>query len=132
MKLYHGTGVKDFNPEKHINSRYGFQALFFTDKIQIAELYAKHHKEQNKKKEGYVYEIDFFDFDKIIEYNYELSYSGSFRRLIIDLHKQNYNSVFIKNVTDYPSTKLITYLSSNILVLYNIDLIKKILLNKTV
>ena len=119
MKVYFGIDKDNFSIENHITSRYGFRALFFSTNIEVAELYAKFYAKKNRKKTAYIYEFNIIEPKKKIEYNYSISYSSNFRNLVFKGFQEDFNSMLIKNVYDYPSSFLKKMILSDIVVVYN-------------
>lgn len=114
--FFHGSQIKNLQLTKHTRSRYGFSGIFFTSNKGLAELY--------KGKHGYIYQIDAITPDIVIDYEYKSSYSIEFKNLMFRLYKQNYRSVLIQNIIDYPTIEQKILEANDILIVYDIDLIK--------
>ncbi len=126
MKFYRGDASEEFKVKRFKTSRYGFNALFFTTNIEVARLYASHRaKEEGKYNGGFVYEFELPEADHIIDYQNKITYSPNFRNLMYTLNKTELDSVYLENTFDYPSKELIKYIKSDLLVIFNLDLIKK-------
>lgn len=124
MTVYRGDASSEFKVE-NIFSRYGFKALFFTNNIQVARMYAHFLAMKNGVRNGgAIYEFNIPEPLKFIDFKDEVTHSRIFRNLIFDLHKQEVNSALITNCFDYPKlTENITILSSDILVVFDFELI---------
>jgi len=126
VMFYFGTHTTDFKIENHINSRYGFKALFFTNNIELAELFANYHAKKNNQKKGYVYKADFIRIDHNVDFNGHISHSSTFRNLIYNLQSKFFKVVQIKNVYDYPSDELKKFINSDIVIVFDFNFINKI------
>jgi hypothetical protein len=129
MKLtgYIGASTDSFKIQKWKRSRYGINAIFFSMDTSLARLYACHHADnENNKNGGFVYEAEIEGLFHVVNYNNDISYSSKYRNLILKLHKSKHKAVIIKNVMDYPSQKLFTSNSNDIVVVFDLDLIKSI------
>ena len=124
MKLYHGTKTKELKIEKHIRSRYGFSAFFATPNKTLAIQYAYHNF--LKFNTGYLYAFNFNVDPFVVDFKKSVSHSSVFRNLVFQLQKSHHESVLIKNVIDYPTESLATYTPSEILIIFNLDLIQGI------
>ncbi|MBB3123735.1 nitrous oxidase accessory protein NosD [Mesoflavibacter sabulilitoris] len=120
MTYYHVSKEKEFDFSLFKKSRYGFTALFFTDNSELKDLYLKENK-------GAEISIDnpFIDYE--IDFNNKISYSSVFRNTIINLNKKGYKTVLIKNVIDYPSSANKKFISSDILVVFDLKYLKTLL-----
>jgi len=125
MKVYMGSSKEDFKIQSWKSSRYGFNALVFSSDLYLAQLYA-HHKadEEFKRNGGFVYEFELPDYLHIIDYGGKLSYSSDFRNLMFKLFREGHKGVVIKNVIDYPSKRLFCPNYSDIIVVFDFDIIK--------
>jgi hypothetical protein len=122
MKIYRGDADSNFQPQKHINSRYGIIALFFTTDIKVAKLYAKQRSDQERiYNDGAIYTTDLPNQVYSVDFNGEVSHSSKFRNLIYKLHQENHKVVCIKNVYDYPSKDYFELIKSDIIVYFNIN-----------
>ena len=125
MKLYRGSSSANFEVKKHVRSRYGFNALFFTTDIELARLYAHHlAREKRNWKGGFVYEFDIPEPYKKVDYKGAISYSSHFRNLMYELYREDLKSAIITNCYDYPSKDLVRYIKSDLVVVYDLELIK--------
>lgn len=125
MDIYRGSSSKDFEVKKHIQSRYGFNALFFTSSIELARMYAVHHAQiKGTSNGGFVYEFFMPRPRKVIDYNFGITYSRHFRNMIYELHAKKWKSVIIANCYDSPSEKTKKYIINDLVVLFDLDLIK--------
>ena len=125
MIVYRGSSRDDFKIEKWKRSRYGFNALFFASDLNLAKLYAQHRAdEENKRNGGFVYEFEIPDYLKVVDYGGKISYSIDFRNLMYKLHNEDHKGVIIKNVYDYPSKKLFSLENSDVIVIFDFDIIK--------
>lgn len=125
MKLYRGSSSSDFEVKKHVRSRYGFNALFFTTSLELARLYAHHlAREKRNWKGGFVYEFDIPTPYKKINYKNGITHSRHFRNLMYELHREDINSAIIENCYDYPSKDLVRYIDSDLVVVFDLDSIK--------
>jgi len=122
MTLYHGTKTKDLKIESHIRSRYGFTAFFATPNKHLAIQYAYHN--YLKFNQGFLYSFDFKANPERIDFKNKISHSLVFRNLIFQLHKEHHESVLIKNVIDFPTEILAIYKPSDVLVIFNLELIQ--------
>lgn len=111
MIAYHGFNTEKFVIEKHINSRYGFPCLFFTNDKKLALNYSN---DENK-----IIEILLFP-EKTIDFKSNVSYSLNFRNLIYQLRNESLNVVEIKNVYDRPNDSF-ELIKSSIFVVFNFD-----------
>ena len=124
MKFYHGSQTKHLKIETHIKSRYGFTAFFGTPNKDLAIQYAYHSF--LKYNQGYLYSFEFFCEPFIVDFKNSVSHSLVFRNLVCQLQKEHHESVLIKNVIDYPSENLATYKPSEILIIFNLELIQNL------
>ena len=124
MKLYHGTRTKDLKIETHIRSRYGFSAFFATPNKELAIQYAYHNFLKFNK--GYLYAFNFNEDPFVVDFKNSVSHSMVFRNLVFNLQKEHHESVLIKNVIDYPSERIATYKPSEIVIIFNLELIQDI------
>jgi hypothetical protein len=130
--FYFGTHISDFKIESHINSRYGFKALFFTNNIEVAELYAKYHATKNRKKVGYIYRAEFATIQHSVDFNSHVSHSSVFRNLVHSLQSKFYKTVKVKNVYDYPSEDMMKFIKSDIIIIFDFNFIHKIEMEKAI
>lgn len=112
--FYHASPLKNFSIERKKRSRYGFSALFFSNNIELVQLYFKEHK-------GSIIEIHDPIIYHEVDFQNKISYCGAFKSLIIQLQRAGHKSVLIKNVIDFPSQKNKVYQSSNILVFFDLS-----------
>jgi hypothetical protein len=125
MIVYKGSSRDDFKIEKWKRSRYGFNALFFASNIELAKLHAQHEAdEENKINGGFVYEFEIQGYLHSIDYGYKISYSSDFENLMYKLYREGHKGVIIKNIFVYPSKKLTTLNLSDVIVIFDFDLIK--------
>jgi len=125
MIVYRGSSRDDFKIEKWKRSRYGFNALFFASDLYLAQLYAHHRAdEEYKRSGGCVYKFEIPDYLYSVDYGGKLSYSSDFRNLIFKLFREGHKAVVIKNVIDYPSKKLFRPNFSDVIVVFDFDIIK--------
>lgn len=132
MNFYHGTSTENLKIERHITSRYGFACMFFSNEIQLASLFAKSVSSKKKQNNGFIYELQFSLFSKVIDYKNGVTYSADFRNLIFKLFKEGYSSVLIKNAFDYPCDNFKDLIKSDILVIFDLDVIGELKLNEIV
>jgi hypothetical protein len=130
--FYFGTHISDFKIENHINSRYGFKALFFTSSLEVAELYANFHAKKNRKQNGYVYQADIIRIEHVVDFRGYISHSSTFRNLVYNLQSKGCRSVAIRNVYDYPSEELMRMIKSDITIVFDFIRIIKIEKIKTI
>ena len=124
MIVYRGSSRDDFKIEKWKRSRYGFNALFFASDLNLAKLYAQHRAdEEYKRNGGFVYEFEIPDYLHSVDYGGKISYSNDFRILMYKLQREGHKGVIIKNVYDYPSKKLFSLKMSNVIVIFDFDII---------
>ena len=121
MKFYHGSSAEISQLQNHILSRYGFTAIFATPSRELAIKYA--FSAYEKTGTGYLYSFDIEKTIQKIDFEGRISHSSVFRALILNLHKENKESVIIENVIDYPNEKLAVYKLNSILVLFDFELI---------
>jgi hypothetical protein len=125
MIVYRGSSRDNFKIEKWKRSRYGFKALFFASDIELAKLYAQHRAdEEGKRNGGFVYESEIIDYLHSVDYGNKTSYSNDFRNLMYKLYREGHKGVIIKNVFDYPSKKLMRHNVSDVIVVFDFDIIK--------
>lgn len=126
MKLYRGSSSENFEVKKHVRSRYGFNALFFTTSLELARLYAHHlAREKRNWKGGFVYEFEIPEPYKKINYEGAITHSSHFRNLMFKLYREDLKSAIIENCYDYPSKELVRYINSEVVVVFDLDLIKQ-------
>jgi hypothetical protein len=92
MKVYHGYKSAQFKIENHINSRYGFPCLFFTDNIELAKNYSNNTVISAE-----------LNVQTVFDFNNGISHSLTFRNLIYSLRKKSVPVVKIRNVFDRPN-----------------------------
>lgn len=127
MKVYRGDLQDNFKVDLLKKSRYGFPALFFATKIDLAKLYAaKAASDFNTQSNGCIYECTISDFIPVIDLNGEFSYSFKFRNLIHRLYRDKIKIVRITNVIDYPSDDYLKIIHSDIIVVYDFNQIKNL------
>ena len=114
MKVYRADTKNDFKLLNHVNSRYGFNALFFTTNIELAEKYA-----ESFNNKGTIYEFELNPILDSVDYKGRISHSSHFRSLIHRLYKEGKSSVIIKNVYDYPSFKSYYPNKSDLIVVFD-------------
>ena len=125
MIVDRGSSRDDFKIEKWKTSRYGFHALFFASDLELAKLYAQHRADEERKRNGgFVYEFEIPDYLHSVDYGNKISYSNDFRNLMYKLYREDHKGVIIKNVYDYPSKKLMSFNLSDVIVIFDLDIIK--------
>lgn len=127
MIVYRGDSSSDFQVSKARRSRYGVPALFFSNKIKLAQLYATHFAIENHLPNGgFVYEAEINASIPTINYEGGATYSGQFRNLIYRLYQQGYPVARLTNVIDYPSKKLMKPCCDDIIVVFDFSRILNI------
>ena len=116
MRYFHASKSKVFTHRRTFKTRYGFSVSFFTGNPDLVKLYFDLYK-------GQVISINFDSPDYEIDYKSKSSYSVDFRNLIFRLKKENYKSVLIKNVLDYPTQKTKRIIISDILIIFDSSII---------
>jgi hypothetical protein len=124
MIVYHGSSSSNFQV-KSKPSRYGFPALFFTDSIELAQLYALHRAREEGAAKGYVYQYDLPKPSRTIDYQGGITHCGHFRNLMFRLYRATVKSALIQNCFDYPSRQLRAYQSSDVMVVFDLDLVSE-------
>lgn len=125
MIVYRGSSSSDFTIQKWKKSRYGFNALFFASEINLAQLYAHHRAEEEYKQNGgYVYKFEILDCLYTIDYGGKTSYSSDFRNMIFKLFRNGHKGVIIKNIIDYPSKKFFRPNFSDVIVVFDFNIIQ--------
>jgi hypothetical protein len=125
MKVYHGNCINNFTINRFQNSRYGLKALFATPNIELARLYAVYHYRQSYQNAGgYIYSFDIDDEFFLLDYQGKLSYTSEFRRMIYENSKSDV--LYIKNVIDYPHKSMRQFNLSDIVAIFNFDVINHI------
>ena len=118
MKVYMGTHSANFEILDNINSRYGFPALFFTNNLHLARLYATHYAKENDLSGGYVYEFEIRSPDEVIDWN-NFSYSAEFVQKINDLYNEKHKSAALRNVIDFPKQDYSRFVYSDIYIVFD-------------
>jgi hypothetical protein len=126
MIAYYGTNIKNFELQNGVLSRYGFRAMFFATDPYLAELYAAWRcKTSNSERPGYVYAVSLPDGMHTLDFGGRFSYTPDFRNLIHRLHTK-FDIARIRNVVDSPSPDFLRFNTSDIIVVFNLSLIKSI------
>ncbi len=128
MELYRGELKDDWKPKQWLRSRYGITALFWTTDVHLARLYAIHQtKTRGLTHKGYVYMCEINDL-WCFQYDYDnrSSYGPDFRNLIYTFRDFRHKAVLIKNVIDFPSRDLMRIEASDIVVVYDFDIIQNL------
>lgn len=127
MIFYRGSSSENFKIESHINSRYGFRALFFTNDIFLAKLYARYRaNEKGLKHGGFLYKAEIQSVDKIIDFNSEITHCAKFRNMIHQEFHNNNKTILIRDCYDYPSKEYFELIKSDVLTVFDLSQIKKI------
>ena len=121
MTVYRGDNNGSFKVEKKHNSRYGFPALFFSTKEELARMYATYKAREGG--EPYVYAYDIAHNMQEIDFKGRESYSLEFVNLIHDLKRSGVKAVRITNVFDYPSQDFKGNNSSDVVAVFDLSLI---------
>lgn len=125
MTVYHGTAMKDFDPDHCLYSRYGFAVLFATTDIRLAKKYA-YYQQYRHNRQGYLYSFDIPETTDIIDYEGKNSYNKDYPLLIKKMHKQARPIVKIINITDSPHPDLTPLYPTEVIVIYNVKSITNI------
>lgn len=127
MEYFRGDANPDFKVGEYFRSRYGFPALFFTSNLNLARAYAQYHtRKLEKKGSGFIFSFEAPDYIPEYDYKHSLSHSRHFRKLIYDFYHEGCEIIKLKNVVDYPSSEFADYTASDILVVFNLKLIKNL------
>lgn len=132
MKVFTGNSTENFKLDIHKKSRYGFTAVFFATKIDLAELFAQHSAKENYKNEYFIYEATLPDHIHTVDFKGQKSYCSDFRKLIIDAQKSGISILKITNVLDYPSENQFKLNDSDIICVFDLKLIRNLTLAKKV
>jgi hypothetical protein len=120
MNVYRGDYSNEWQIEHLKKSRYGMPALFWSNDINVASMYADYHAKSNYLPCGYVYACKLPILPICtVNYNYKYSYGAEFRNLIYSLHRLKHNWVCIKNVLDVPSKEYLSPIVADIYVCFN-------------
>jgi hypothetical protein len=121
MKIYRGDNTRNFKVNKRTNSRYGFPALFFSTKVDLARLYAEYKALDGG--DATVYKFDTIMAMPSVDFNGKESYSGEFVDLIHRLKGSGAKAVRITNVFDYPSQDFKGNNNSDIVAIFDFSVI---------
>lgn len=122
--FYRGSSSKDFQVKRHVDSRYGFPALFFSSELEIARLYAAHNaREKHNHAGGYVYSMEIMEPMKRIDYKFKVTRCAHFRNLMYELFNSGMDSALVRNALDFPSSDTRQFLDSDILVVFDLSII---------
>ena len=130
MLVYHGTHKADLFIINSKRSRYSFPALFATTNIALAKLYARYQVPAQMP--GYLYEIDIAAKPTIYPYHGKPSFSREFRNLMYEFHRDKYKLVQLTDVLDYPVDSMKIKALSDIIVIFDLTLIRSVTLYQTV
>jgi hypothetical protein len=125
MKYYHGSSQHDLKLDAGRPSRYGFPALFLASNLDLAVQYAWHNADQVVgNSAGYVYEFEMDPIAKVVDFKNEITHNSHFRNLIYRLQSQKHSAVRISNALDYPSVKFKQKHYSDIVIVFDFQLLK--------
>lgn len=128
MIVYHGTYIKDWKPETHISSRYGFHAIFCTPDRQLARLYAEYYAKfvPSRGSKGYLYQFEVPDYGPEFDFKRQITYASNFRNLMYKVNESCSTIAKIKNCYDWPCEALQELVMNDIWVVFDFKLIRKV------
>ena len=95
-----------------------------TQDIELARLYAKCRAEDERIwTGGFVYETEVPDFLKKIDFNDGRAHSSNFRNGIYKLKDSGIVGAHFVNIVDYPSEDYMTHKSSDVVVVFELNLL---------
>ena len=126
ISFLRGSSTQNFVAKPYKKSRYGFPALFCATERRLAVLYAIHRKEETKKNEGFIHNININIKPHVVSFHHKESYCNDFRNLIYQLRNEGHSAVLITNIFDFPSRKLMIHNRSDVLVIFDFSIITSI------
>ncbi len=128
MIVFHGTHIKDWKPEAHISSRYGFSAIFCTDDPHLAKLYAEYYARHvpSLGNKGYLYRFEIPDIGMEFDFERQITYASNFRNLMYKVNDSCHTIAKIKNCYDWPCEALRDLVMNDIYVVFDFKLIRNI------
>lgn len=128
MRVFHGTYIKDWKPEAHMSSRYGFSAIFCTTDPQLARLYAEYYAKfvPSRGNKGYLYSFEIPNIGTEFDFKRQITYASNFRNLMYKINESCSTIAKIKNCYDWPCEALQELVMNDIYMVLDFKLIRKI------